>query len=258
MTRIGSRLGSAVVRTVCAALMGLAAAGGCGGSSPSLPGSPTQPSPPGDPRVPPPTTVCQAPMRGPLLTPLAACCVSPNFVDWRIPLLRWERFPLLVSIERASLALVGDQADAYEQGIREGAVIWALATQGNIGRVNFAFDVEAEITIRLSEQDTDGDCVLFDVCSEGFFNPEVVEFDRVLRRGTIGLIRDQIRRQATSDVKGYIAKLVGHEMGHALGVRLHSDDPKDVMYGRTGRAAGTPYPWVSQRDLNTLGTAYCR
>lgn len=183
----------------------------------------------------------------------------PNYVDSGGRLLRWEQFPVRVSIDRASLAIVGDGIGAYERGIREGAVVWGLATGGAIGQVDVGFDVpDAELVVRMRESDDDPDCVLFDVCRNGFVDANVVEFGRLLRRGTIVLVRDQIQRSAT-DLQPFIAKLVGHEMGHALGLFFHSEDPADLMYPRSNlAAAGRLYPWVSERDLNTIGTAYCR
>jgi len=183
----------------------------------------------------------------------------PNYVNPHFRLLRWEQFPVRVSLDRVSLAAVGAAIEAYEQGIREGVVVWGLATGGTIGQVNVGLDLpNAELVVRVRENDDDQDCVLFDVCTERFFDAEVVEFARVLRHGTIVLIRDQIQREA-ANLEQYVAKLVAHEMGHALGLMLHSDNPADLMYPRANRAAaGRAYPWVSERDLNTLGTAYCR
>jgi predicted Zn-dependent protease len=45
-------------------------------------------------------------------------------------------------------------------------------------------------------------------------------------------------------------------MGHALDVLKHSDDRQDLM--NPSQPVQTPYPWVTQRDLNTMGHAYCR
>lgn len=53
-----------------------------------------------------------------------------------------------------------------------------------------------------------------------------------------------------------------HEIGHALGIFGHSDDPMDVMYASNHKVSGvfTPYSnnifYLSKRDLNTLALLY--
>jgi predicted Zn-dependent protease len=52
------------------------------------------------------------------------------------------------------------------------------------------------------------------------------------------------------DVQSCFETLVAHEMGHVLGLFLHSDDPGDLMHARPATSA------LSARDVATLHTLY--
>lgn len=52
-----------------------------------------------------------------------------------------------------------------------------------------------------------------------------------------------------------------HEIGHALGISGHSDNPNDVMYGNNNRVnefalLGDSINYISKRDLNTMALLY--
>lgn len=53
-----------------------------------------------------------------------------------------------------------------------------------------------------------------------------------------------------------------HEIGHALGIAGHSDNPNDVMYSSNNKTAGSYSPYsnnifyLSKRDLNTMALLY--
>jgi predicted Zn-dependent protease len=92
---------------------------------------------------------------------------------------------------------------------------------------------------------------------------------RVLRAGTsVTLFPEEIAvwvagiAPATSNqsLRTYIAKILAHEMGHALGVNLHSPDARDIMFGGISDWSrdAPPYPWITENDRNTIGEAYCK
>jgi predicted Zn-dependent protease len=196
---------------------------------------------------------------GPELSSLGPCCVRPNYLyrtESRPLLFRWEQFPLQVSVDTASLRMVRGQEQGYRDGIVDGLGAWADATRGVIGRVNVGFDLAtADIRLHLSTYGLDDECANLG-CRGSFSHDEVVS-DRVLRKGVIELFPQAIDLRSLS-ARAIIGRLVAHEMGHALGLMFHSDDPLDLMGGGPAAGFGEPYPWASSRDLNTMMTAYCR
>jgi predicted Zn-dependent protease len=164
-----------------------------------------------------------------------------------------------VSIDQPSLSMAGADAGMYEQGIREGAIVWALATHAAIGAVEVGMNLQqAHITVRLQEEDALRG-------RHGVTNPRVS--GRVLQPGTeivlfthgiatrVGLLHTP---EAGYQVRPIVAKVMAHEMGHALGILGHSSDPTDVMFAQEWASDAPPYPWVTERDWHTLAEAYCR
>jgi predicted Zn-dependent protease len=233
--RSASRILLSLIVTVCPVF------GACHTGSPSAPGGFNSP-----------------------MMPLAPCGVLPNYVGAGLSpgtqgnLYRWERFPLQVSIDQGSLSIAGDDVRIYEDAIREGAVAWSLATNGVIGAVEIGLNVpDAHITVGLSHQDLPE--------QQGVTYPK--NTGRVLLPGTrILLFLDPIVAEAArieltapNQLQPFVAKIMAHEMGHALGVLAHSPDPRDLMFGgRDWSQAAPPYPWVTESDRHTVGEAYCR
>lgn len=191
-------------------------------------------------------------------TPLFPVCgVLPNYLDQEGAMFRWERFPLRVSIVGVSLSMAGDRAPIYDQGIRHGVIVWFLATQGIVGNVIVELDLNnPDVVIRLSAADEEER--VFGI--EGRFTWKLVDHRR-LGHGTIEIYpevaQEIVRARHIPESSDYVANIVAHEMGHALGVQKHSNDRSDLMH--SGRNHGAvPYPWVTQRDLNTMQEAYCR
>jgi predicted Zn-dependent protease len=181
----------------------------------------------------------------------------PNYLNQLGDMFRWENFPVRVSIDRASMPMAGDRILTYEQAIRDGVIVWALATQSIVGTTILDFDLaNPNIVARLEEPDEDERVLQ----NEGTFTWLLLDARR-LRRGTIRIlpeiIREVTQNQRLEESSDYIANIVGHEMGHALGVQKHSDDHTDLMHSFRNHGR-IPYPWVTQRDRNTMQEAYCR
>ena len=228
----------------------------CGGG-PESPSSPVAPTPI---IAPSPLTSCQPNPTGPSLAALAPCCIAPNYVSEPFWLLRrWETSPVRVSIDSQSLSIAADEAPVYLEAIKEGLAVWSAATNGAIGAVEVDLDLAAaDLVLKLSHPEgADDDCYF--LSCHGRFAEGVVD-GRFIRSGTILLYPANVGNLYPADfLRRSVAQLTGHEMGHALGLALHSNDERDLMFGRTLSAkAQAAYPWVTERDLNTMGTAYCR
>lgn len=230
-------------------VIGLASA--CGGSDDWTPTQPTTPAPP--PAAPPPGPV---PVPAPTGLPsLAACSVFPNYVGETdvlghgVALFRRERFPLRVSIAS------GGDTDAYREGIEKGLVVWTVATGGVIGAVEIGIDwPDADLSVQV------GPHPVYNCRTEGWhgiFADGQIAAPRIVRGGRIYICPENFGATPSDVLR--VAKLVGHEMGHALGIGGHSTAPADLMYedDASVNAPAGSYPWVTTRDINTLGTAYC-
>lgn len=186
----------------------------------------------------------------------SACRVVPNYAGnvgseqiFGGELLRWRAFPLRIALDTASLSRVKDR-DAWKDGIARGVRAWSAASQGTVGTTVWVTDLAtAEIVVRLLDYVAD-DCLLLN-CWGNVAHDAV---GRYLQHARINLYPEAGRWSADK-----IAQVTIHEMGHALGVFIHSREPGDVMYGlQLPPPAAGGYPWISASDLNTMAIAYCR
>ncbi|MDX1931868.1 MAG: hypothetical protein SFU56_04615 [Capsulimonadales bacterium] len=81
--------------------------------------------------------------------------------------------------------------------------------------------------------------------------PQAVGRTTTLFRSVSGtLVRGEVRvREDLSEAQSIQA--IAHELGHALGIQGHSDEPRDLMYFRSHLPAV-----VTRADANTLRIAY--
>jgi hypothetical protein len=83
---------------------------------------------------------------------------------------------------------------------------------------------------------------------------------RVIVRSTTTVSRperdgDLVDRGLSPQVIELAAQIVGHEMGHALGILLHSPDSRDLMARVIRAGAGST---LTAADRHTFQQAYCR
>ena len=156
---------------------------------------------------------------------------------------------------RVSVASDAD-TEAYLEAIKLELRVWAAATGGRIGTVEIGRDLlDADLSVRVGPHHV-YDCSAATSMWCGIFADGRHDPPRILRDGGIYICPWNFQA-VPSDVLR-VAHVVGHEMGHALGITAHSSHPTDLMYGDDVAivAPSESYPWVTDRDLNTLGTAY--
>jgi predicted Zn-dependent protease len=164
---------------------------------------------------------------------------------------KWNSFPIKVSI--------GNVPNAnWAQGTREAFGIWKEMFPLELT----AEPQEADIVFRWDE----------DLSDEGHAGEELdwVQFRRVggeLSSRKVAYISIDLSHRWTKDE---MRAIVLHELGHALGIKGHSESKGDIMYfqvqskRRQVVVPGIPYPFAwrtlvskpSQRDLNTLIRLY--
>jgi len=164
---------------------------------------------------------------------------------------RWKTFPLKVSIGNVPTA-------NWAQGAREAFRIWQqmfpfeLTAEPEEADIRFNWEGGTEIEGAAGDE---MDWVEFHVVGGEFTGRKVARISIDL---THNWSKDEMRA------------IVLHEMGHALGIRGHSDSKGDIMYwqmqekNRRVVVPRMPYPFnwkslvskPSQRDLNTLIRLY--
>ena len=188
-------------------------------------------------------------------TPIA-CNPWPNYASsngaWLFGgrLLRWREFPVRVAFDTTTLSFVTDSIP-WTEGIPLGIRAWDVATQGKIGSTRFITSPDsADIVIRLAPfAGEDSDC-FFLACLGETLEQSGGGF---LVHATIVLYADAVQWSREK-----VAQITAHEMGHALGVLLHSESKADLMYfSELVVPTADEYPWITQRDLNTMAIAYC-
>jgi len=163
----------------------------------------------------------------------------------------WRRLPLKVFLGNAPEI-------KWQEGTREAYNIWSAV---------FPLELVAlpqNADIRLGWEDA---------LLEKEYAGEAVEWVQIRRLGgelsgrRVAVIVIDLDRRWTKDE---MRAIVGHEMGHALGIKGHSDNPKDIMYWQMqekryqvpGPIINSPLFWrslvkqPSQRDVNTLIRLY--
>lgn len=155
----------------------------------------------------------------------------PNYVPQLNHLLYWDRFPV-------SVYFVRDErySDDYRTLALQGFDLWVQATGGVVRYVEVDSPKGAQITVSFDPKTKDGLTTYRYYPSSG------------------RMVSAQISVGTRDGNPLAIRGVAAHEFGHAIGIGGHSPDASDLMYPQI--TPSTPIA-VSQRDLNTVKTAYC-
>ncbi len=154
----------------------------------------------------------------------------------------WSRFPVSVGLDLTTSSQ--PRAEAWTTAVEQAIADW----QPYIAMRIVSLDQKPDITIRRR-------AVPIERASDGKLRPirfaqtqfEFYTEDNILRhRMVIHLSPNQADRSLLSGAR--------HELGHALGLWVHSDQPTDVMYDRQ---VNQP-PEISARDIATLKMIYAQ
>jgi hypothetical protein len=180
---------------------------------------------------------------------LATCGAIPSFAHATV-LKRWERFPVEVFVDTASLPVAA--RGRYLEGIERGVRLWAEATGGIIGdfQVN---DDKPQSPVRIS-------LASGPLPDNAIGSTELTFTSNRIVSATVRLTRSQF--EDTAYLAHDVASTTAHEMGHVLGIVDHSPDPDDKMWASGNfsveKAGLEPASLITPRDVNTLEEAYCR
>jgi predicted Zn-dependent protease len=139
----------------------------------------------------------------------------------------------------------------YRDAVRDSARSWSDATEGRIGTIEF---VEGTASAQIVVRFVSGPGVT------AFAATTATMSGRLLTHAAAEIRRpardvELLQRGRGGDVAQVIQQVVGHEMGHALGIMMHSPSSRDLMAGeiRVGRDGNA----ITAADRHTLLQAYC-
>ena len=156
---------------------------------------------------------------------------SPNYANLS-QLRHWNGFPLRVFLGPANQATIDLTLRGFDQ--------WATATNGRVDYVLVNSAANADVTVTFDVNTGGPQLGLTTVTFQGstIFQAEIEFF--YVPSNQPGAARIN---QVTA----------AHEFGHALGLGLHSPIDTDLMAAQTDGSNRV----ITNRDLNTLLTAYC-
>lgn len=163
-------------------------------------------------------------------------------------LLHWpvQKMPLAVYLPPPPKGLFEDP-DAVLHAVRSGVLGWTDVVRPGVPGFRFVSAHEqADIPIVWAEE-PDGDWYIA-FCS---YQANTMR----MHFGVEQILVTGRWRDGRTAEPAEVGEIVLHEMGHALGLMGHSDDPLDIMY--PSPLSGKP-PGLSERDRETLGELYSR
>jgi hypothetical protein len=156
---------------------------------------------------------------------------TPNYADIS-DLRHWPGFPLRVFLGPANQSTIDLTLRGFDQ--------WVTATNGRVDYVLVNNADSADIVVSFDVNDGGSQLGLTTVTFRG----------NTLEKAEIDFFYLPANQPGAARTNQITA---AHEFGHALGLGLHSPNDNDIMAAVTDGTNTT----VTNRDLNTLLTAYC-
>jgi hypothetical protein len=201
---------------------------------------------------------------GPSLPILGACDAVPNYSTSKLPgtpsggpgkLVRWASFPITYSVETSSLP--ESVRKVYDDAGVVARDLWSIATAERVGQLRQVAH-GGQISVRFVPSDS--------IPSAGFTT--IAGSGDVITSASIQMARypddvSLLERRLQRRVTLHTVNTLAHEIGHALGLQMHSPDEADLM-NETGNFlpgrddARDPSSFITAADRNTMLHAYCR
>ncbi len=194
---------------------------------------------------------------------LGSCNAVPNYSTSTLPgmpgagpaLRRWESFPISYSVDTSSLpASVRKVYDEVGVIARD---LWSDGTAGRVARLRQVAS-GGQISVRFVPSES--------LPAAGYTT--IAGSGNVITSASIQLARlpddvSMIERGRQRRVTLQTVNTLAHELGHALGIQLHSPDDADLMNEHGNFVPGRdderdPRSFVTAADRNTMLHAYCR
>ncbi len=207
---------------------------------------------------------------------LGSCNLSPNYATSANPS-RWAglstglAISVSINVNRNLPNLSAVAADNYIDGARFGLGMWQPAMSRltgwrlpdlQISMNNAAAPIQLTLTDAVDSSAATAQGVTRFVYASANGRTVIVGADITLQRpnlkGAEVLLANGVWSQWMFN--SYVANIVAHELGHALGIRGHSPNRGDLMAagGNRGNGETDSANWITQADANTLSEAYCR
>jgi len=162
---------------------------------------------------------------------------APSSADAR-DLYHWPQLPV-----RIFIAANGAQQQAWARTALGGFDEWVRATHGRVGYQQVDSPAQAQITVHFVSASTVPE------------HPDLVGLTTTYWIGSV-LQSAEIVLATGQKSRSELQTAAAHELGHALGIRGHSDNPDDLMFSAPVQGHPSAAHPVTNRDLNTLRYCY--
>jgi hypothetical protein len=168
---------------------------------------------------------------------------------------RWRSFPITYSVDTSGLPVSVQKL--YEDAGVMARDLWSIATAGRVAQLR-QLARGGQISVRFVPRDSIPSPGVTTIAGRGdVITSAAVQMARF--PDDVALVERGLQRRVVLQTVNTLA----HELGHALGVQLHSPDEADLMneFGNflpVRDDARDPQSFVTAADRNTMLHAYCR